>query len=566
MSPSAVAIAALPTELDWRNKDGINYVTMARNQHIPQYCGSCWAFGVTSALGDRIAIARKNVFPEVNLSPQAIINHAKCGNCEGGSDDFASCIYTTSGLLRHETCQNYEAVDALNTGALGLCETCNPDKGCSPILTAPTYGVNKFGRVTGADKMKAEIAARGPIACGVDANSPFDAYTGGVFVDSTNSSDLNHEISVLGWGVDKDNGFEYWIGRNSWGTYWGEDGFFRIKMHSNNLGIETDCNWAEPKLTPGLLGNNSSTGSRTSSRTDEEAYSLDLTIQRGAYFDYSTAGQRDGHVSPEELNDYSRGGSSNDESNNMPGAWDWRDVDGVNYASPNRNQHIPQYCGSCWAHAVTSSLNDRLKIQRKAVWPEVVLSPQMLMACSANGKTLNSCHGGLPLDAFAWISANNLTDETCSSYQAKDITCSALNTCKTCKHSNTDGSNCSVISSPTRYTVTDHGRPGVGGAGASNTQAMMKEIMGRGPIACEMCVTEQFEQYNSGVFVDSTNCTRRDHDITINGWGVDSGLEYWIGRNSWGTYWGEGGWFRLKKGSNNLGVEGWCSWGVPAVA
>jgi cathepsin X len=96
---------------------------------------------------------------------------------------------------------------------------------------------------------------------------------------------------------------------------------------------------------------------------------------------------------------------------------------------------------------------------------------------------------------------------------------------------------------------------------------MMKEIMSRGPIACEMCVTEQFEQYKSGVFTDSTNCTSRDHDITINGWGLDkeSGLEYWIGRNSWGTYWGEDGWFRLKKGSNNLGVEGWCSWGVPAA-
>jgi cathepsin X len=336
MSPSAVATAALPAALDWRSKDGINYVTMARNQHIPQYCGSCWAFGVTSALGDRIAIARKNAFPEINLSPQAIINHAKCGTCEGGSDDFASCIYT-SAILVSETCQNYEAVDALNSGLLGLCETCDPDKGCSPIVNAPAYGVEKFGSVTGADKMKAEIAARGPIACGVDANDAFESYTGGIFVDSTNSSDLNHEISVLGWGVDPKVG-EYWVGRNSWGTYWGEDGFFKIKMHSNNLGIESDCNWAEPKATttiPGPPGNSSSTGSNT--------YKLDLAIVRGTYFDYSTQGQRESvyqDVNVSSTGEISDG--SGDGSSDMPAAWDWRDVNGVNYASPNRNQHIPQ--------------------------------------------------------------------------------------------------------------------------------------------------------------------------------------------------------------------------------
>ena len=89
----------------------------------------------------------------------------------------------------------------------------------------------------------------------------------------------------------------------------------------------------------------------------------------------------------------------------LPAAYDIRDINGRSLATDNRNQHIPQYCGSCWAHAAFSSLSDRIKIGRAALGlparPEIHLSIQVLLNCGDAG----TCKGGSDSAAFYWAAA-----------------------------------------------------------------------------------------------------------------------------------------------------------------
>jgi len=95
--------------------------------------------------------------------------------------------------------------------------------------------------------MMAELTLNGPIECGIQATPNFDTnYNGGIYHEVLPSHqtdwEQNHAIAVVGWGLDEGTNLRYWIGRNSWGTYWGEGGFFRMIMDDNDdLGITQNC-------------------------------------------------------------------------------------------------------------------------------------------------------------------------------------------------------------------------------------------------------------------------------------------------------------------------------------
>lgn len=109
----------------------------------------------------------------------------------------------------------------------------------------------------------------------------------------------------------------------------------------------------------------------------------------------------------------------------------------------------------------------------------------------------------------------------------------------------------------------------VGGAyGRSNERNMMLEIMNHGPIVVSLEPEYDFLHYKGGIY-HSINATewiiyglekpeweKVDHSVVCYGWGVTSeGEKYWLMRNSWGDKWGEGGNFKIRRGTDEIAVE-----------
>jgi C1A family cysteine protease len=100
----------------------------------------------------------------------------------------------------------------------------------------------RFSPLNNDSKIMRSVKEQGPVVALLDANDlASGGYISGVYNNPNCTTSLNHAVELIGWGTQPANGstpaINYWIMKNSWGTSWGESGFFRMKRGVNMCGI-----------------------------------------------------------------------------------------------------------------------------------------------------------------------------------------------------------------------------------------------------------------------------------------------------------------------------------------
>lgn len=570
---SALKPVDLPTNFTWQNVSGTNFLTQVRNQHVPQYCGSCWAHAATSSFSDRIKIARNAQWPDINIAPQVLISCLVDDDnlgCWGGWS-LNAYKWMHENYITDETCAIYRGrgwTNGIACSNITICRNCAPHEPCYVPDKYQEYKVHEFGEVSGADNIAQELFQRGPVSVSIEVTQALIDYTGGIINDPTPVNDTDHEVSIIGFGA-LPNGTQYWIVRNSWGTAWGEGGLFRIIKGQNQLNIEQYGTWAVPVNTwnpvrwhyTNQYEKNDPNNNVTNGPYPLPGMEIKSKVHHGTKL-AKRASKQDMSINfkngelitsprPEEYLDLKA----------LPAAWDWRNISGKNYLSWSENQHIPEYCGSCWAHAATSALADRFNIIQNGSWPLVNLNVQTILNCAAGG----TCSGGDATGVYQFANTNGIPDTSCEQYVAADpavVNCSGEAVCKDCSPPppapGDDGQiTCRSVPPGVNYYSSQYGL-------VRGTKAIKAEVYARGPVACGIMATEKLEiGYDGGIFSQFSPLPQINHLVSIVGWGVENGEEFWAVRNSWGTYWGEQGFFRIKMHSDNLGIETGCAFAVP---
>jgi cathepsin X len=445
------------------------------------------------------------------------------------------------------------------------------------------YKTKEYGRVHGEQNMMQEIYQRGPISCGIAIPDALETYTGGIFCDTTGEMQVVHDISIVGYGVE--NGQPFWTVRNSWGTHWGEQGFFRLCRGINNINIESDCSWGTPEDTwTDQVWHYTTESQEDDPSNDKTVYPFPQPV-----YDPSTGT----NIIPEMPNTEKFLGEEQAacektpcrieksvfkngplkttpyawelHSNELPQTVDWRNMNGINYLSWTINQHIPQYCGSCWAQGTTSAIADRFNIMNdlRTTTP-VGLDAQVVVNCLAGG----SCDGGNPADVYIYANEYGLHHSSCMQYIAYNLQgheCEGIDICRDCHGPAPDAGesgieNCAAVTD-TKYYVSEF-------YNVKGVDQMKAELFAHGPISCGIHVTRNFENnYDGGIYSEDIGPLQYllNHEISVVGYGHDAatGQDFWIGRNSWGSYWGDYGFFYMNMYENNLGITTDCVAGIP---
>jgi len=217
----------------------------------------------------------------------------------------------------------------------------------------------------------------------------------------------------------------------------------------------------------------------------------------------------------------------------LPKQWDWRNVGGKSFIGPVSNQGA---CGSCYSVAVSEMISARMRIvANDPTLPRT--SPDRVLKCAMYAQ---GCAGGFPYLASKYLQDFGSVDEQAQPYTDEDGSCPA----------------------GVKVSSRNHGYKYVGGYyGACGERAMMRELFDHGPIVVGFEVGMGFNTYHQGIFhateglPEKNHWERVNHAVVIIGYGTENGVDFWTVKNSWGPDWGENGFFRIRRGDDNLNIE-----------
>ncbi|PKA63048.1 Fruit bromelain [Apostasia shenzhenica] len=215
------------------------------------------------------------------------------------------------------------------------------------------------------------------------------------------------------------------------------------------------------------------------------------------------------------------------------------------------------HCGSCWAFGAVESLSDRFCIHFGI---NVSLSANDLLAC-CGFMCGDGCDGGYPIFAWRYFVQNGVVTEECDPYF--DQTGCAHPGCEPAYPTPTCEKKChidNVLWAENKHFSISAYRI------SSDPRDIMAEIYKNGPVEVSFTVYEDFAHYKSGVYKHIIGDVMGGHAVKLIGWGTsDQGEDYWLLANQWNRGWGDDGYFKISRGTNECGVEEDVVAGLPSL-
>lgn len=218
--------AAYPNSFDLRNVGGSNFITTVKHQGS---CGSCVAFGTIAAVEGTMRKQRNNPNLAVDYSEAHLFYcHARSEgrNC-GYNNDPNGGWWPENALnkfrdigVADDPCYPYTAGDQNCTNL------------CSDWQNRATK-ITGWKRLTSPAEMKEWISTRGPLEACFTVYADFYAYTTGIYKHVSGEWRGGHCVCCVGYNDTE----KYWICKNSWGTTFGESGYFKIAY--GEVGIDS---------------------------------------------------------------------------------------------------------------------------------------------------------------------------------------------------------------------------------------------------------------------------------------------------------------------------------------